>query len=82
MNPLPAAMFPIFLPLIVFGAAVPEYCWLSRLVSGMVPNRDPSLFPITLQTVFGDTLSFYVISHNHGAIWCKMRYRTDVPGRN
>ena len=38
--------------------AVPEYCWLSRLVSGMAPNQGPSVFPIALPTVLGDTLKF------------------------
>ena len=31
--------------------AVPEYCWLSRLVSGMAPNQGPSVLPITLKTL-------------------------------
>ena len=36
--------------------AVSEYCWISRLVSGMVQRRSPSVFPIALPTVFGDDL--------------------------
>ena len=36
--------------------AVPEYCWLCRLVSGMAPKRGPSVFPIDLQTALGDAL--------------------------
>ena len=34
--------------------AVPEYCWISRLVSGMVQKRGPSVFPLALPTVLGD----------------------------
>ena len=35
-----------------FFRAVPEYCWLSRLVSGMALNQGPSVsqIPITLPT--------------------------------
>ena len=36
--------------------AVPEYCWLSRLVSRIAWNQGASLFPIALQTVLGDAL--------------------------
>ena len=36
--------------------AVYEYCWLCQLVSGMGQKRDPSVFPIDLQTVLGDAL--------------------------
>ena len=36
--------------------AVPEYCWLFRLVSGTAPNQGPSVFPIALPTVLGDAL--------------------------
>ena len=36
--------------------AVPEYCWLFRLVSGTAPNQSPSVFPIPLPTVLGDAL--------------------------
>ena len=35
---------------------VPEYCWISQLVSGMVQKRGPSVFPIALPTVLGDDL--------------------------
>ena len=41
---------------ILINRAVPEYCWLSRLVSGMVPKRGTSVFPIALPTVLGDAL--------------------------
>ena len=37
--------------------AVPEYCWLSRLVSRMALNQVPSVFPIALPPVLGDTLT-------------------------
>ena len=36
--------------------AVPEYCCLCRLISGMTPKNGPSVFPIDLQTVLGDAL--------------------------
>ena len=36
--------------------AVPEYGWLSQLVSGMAPNQGPSVFPIAPPIVLGDTL--------------------------
>ena len=34
--------------------AVPEYCWLCRVVSGMAQKGSPSALPIDLQTVLGD----------------------------
>ena len=36
--------------------AVPEYCWLSRLVPGMALNQGPSVSPIGRPTVLGDAL--------------------------
>ena len=36
--------------------AVPEYCWIFRLVSGMAWKRGTSVFPIALPTVLGDVL--------------------------
>ena len=64
------SVFPIALPTVLGDAlrAVPEYCWLSRLVSGMGPNRGPSVFPIALPTVLGDTLSVRkIFVRNSGA---------------
>ena len=52
----------IFAPMVrlenslIFLRAVPEYCWISRLVSGMVQKNRPSVFPIALPTVLGDDL--------------------------
>ena len=60
---------------------VPEYCWLSQLVSGMSPNQGTSVFPIALPTVLGDT-PIWSIAHNDRALCCNMRYRTRVPVRN
>ena len=46
---------------LTFGAAlfaqnkaVPEYCWLSRLVSRMAQDKGPSVFPMALQTGLGE----------------------------
>ena len=33
---------------------VPKYCWLSRLVSGMAPNKGPSVFPIWVRNRAGE----------------------------
>ena len=38
------------------NTAVPEYCWLSRLVSRMAQDKGPSVFPMALQTILGDVL--------------------------
>ena len=40
--------------------ALPEYCWFSRLVSGMASNQGPLVFPIALPTVLGDSLNIQV----------------------
>ena len=38
------------------GRAVPKYCWLSQLVSGIALHQGSSVFPIALPAVFGDAL--------------------------
>ena len=52
--------------LLIYGDALrlSEYCWLSRLVSGMALNQGPSVFPIALPTVPGDALNRFAAISN------------------